>query len=420
MSPVFVCRARVRKQVMGEMSGPLVQAVRDAGLADNLQQYILSRDIKSVEVMASIASKIEEVDEVLADPLASAFRLPDGSEIKLSKLELPIVKAKLRFLWRKCYQECNHVVESSKPPPAAVSTSTLAKSSPKELPSGYWQQQVAKFEAVKIGSEARKFPQEKLIGAEAVIARVVHEMRTESHTAIGLHEVVQSRYFDASGNPNPLSAAKKKNKSQAAVLTINADYQIETEADIPWQPKSVLAFVDCLESIRLLLILVEMGSEASVERYFNWFEKQVRSRPHKLEQLRVYWESTSWRIALALRAKQSFKAIVEEIIHDNQSLQDALSKEFVLQPVGRPLRGRGEQWDGKGKGKTKTKTRGGKGSWDDRRWDKRYDRYDTARQSPYGWTSNSWSSPSWQGSSWSSWQQKQSQFAQDDRNVQKE
>ncbi|CAE7699540.1 unnamed protein product, partial [Symbiodinium sp. KB8] len=295
---------------------------------------------------------------------------------------MPIVKAKLRFLWRKCYQECNHVVESSKPPPAAVSTSTLAKSSPKELPSGYWQQQVAKFEAVKIGSEARKFPQEKLIGAEAVIARVVHEMRTESHTAIGLHEVVQSRYFDASGNPNPLSAAKKKNKSQAAVLTINADYQIETEADIPWQPKSVLAFVDCLESIRLLLILVEMGSEASVERYFNWFEKQVRSRPHKLEQLRVYWESTSWRIALALRAKQSFKAIVEEIIHDNQSLQDALSKEFVLQP--------------------------------------RYDRYDTARQSPYGWTSNSWSSPSWQGSSWSSWQQKQSQFAQDDRNVQKE
>ncbi|CAE7857309.1 unnamed protein product [Symbiodinium sp. KB8] len=281
--------------------------------------------------MASIASKIEEVDEVLADPLASAFHLPDGSEIKLSKLELPIVKAKLR----------------------------------------YWQQQVAKFEAVKIGSEARKFPQEKLIGAEAVIARVVHEMR----------------YFDASGNPNPLSAAKKKNKSQAAVLTINADYQIETEADIPWQPKSMLAFVDCLESIRLFLILVEMGSEASVERYFNWFDKQ---------------------------------AIVEEIIHDNQSLQDALSKEFVLQPVGRPLRGRGEQWDGKGKGKTKTKTRGGKGSWDDRRWDKRYDRYDTARQSPYGWTPNSWSSPSWQGSSWSSWQQKQSQFAQDDRNVQKE
>ena len=95
MNPVFVCRARVRKQVMGEMSGPLVQAVRDAGLADNLQQYILSRDIKSVEVMASIASKIEEVDEVLADPLASAFRLPDGSEIKLSKLELPIVKAQL-------------------------------------------------------------------------------------------------------------------------------------------------------------------------------------------------------------------------------------------------------------------------------------------------------------------------------------
>ena len=123
-----MCRARVRKQVMGEMSGPLVQAMRDAGLADNLQQYILSRDIKSVEVMASIASKIEEVDEVLADPLASAFHLPDGSEIKLSKLELPIVKAKLRFLWRKCYQECNHVVESSKPQVLAAASSEVRSS----------------------------------------------------------------------------------------------------------------------------------------------------------------------------------------------------------------------------------------------------------------------------------------------------
>ena len=86
-------------------------------------------------------------------------------------------------------------------------------------------------------------------------------MRTESHTAIGLREIVQSRYFDASGNPNPLGAAKKKNKAQAAVLTRNADYQIETEAEAPWQPKSVLAFLDCLDSIRFLMMLVEMGSE---------------------------------------------------------------------------------------------------------------------------------------------------------------
>ena len=106
------------------------------------------------------------------------------------------------------------------------------------------------------------------------------------------------------------------------------------------------------------MMLVEMGSEAAVGRYFDWFERQVRSRPHKLEQLRVYWETTSWRIALALRAKQSFKTVTEDIILDNQALQDAISKEFVpAEKFGRQLRG---QWEGKGKGKGKTKTRAGK------------------------------------------------------------
>ena len=80
---------------MSKATGPLAQAMCDAGLAENVQQYILSRDIKSIEVLASMASKVEEVDEILAEPLSSTFRVPNGPEIKLSKLEFPVVKAKL-------------------------------------------------------------------------------------------------------------------------------------------------------------------------------------------------------------------------------------------------------------------------------------------------------------------------------------
>ncbi|CAE7947465.1 pkd2, partial [Symbiodinium sp. KB8] len=203
-------------------TGPLAQAMCDAGLAENVQQYILSWDITSIEVLA--------LDEILAEPLSSTFRVPNGPEIKLSKLEFPVVKAKLRFLWRKCNQDCNPEPKPSTTASlAAVSVATATpKSSSKELPGGYWQQQIAKFEAVKLGARRSQLVR---------------------------------RYFDASGNPNPLGAAKKKNKAQAAVLTRNADYQIETEAEAPWQPKSVLAFLDCLDSISFLVMLVEMGSE---------------------------------------------------------------------------------------------------------------------------------------------------------------
>ena len=347
---------------MAETQESYAKAMAEAGIPDNIKQYILSRDIKSIEVMASVACKVEEVDEILVKPLESGFTLPGGDKIQLSPLELPVVKAKLRFLWRKCCKESTlGEVQTGAPPPTVAWAASTTKSASKELPSGFSQQQIAKFEAVKIGAEARKFPQGKLIGEESVIAPVVHEMRAETHTAIGLHEVVQARYFEAFGNPKPLSAVKKKNKSQAAILTINSDYQIETEAETPWQPCSVLSFLDCLDSLRVLMIFVEMGSEPAVSKYVDWFEKQVLSRPGKLEQLRCYWASTSWRIALALRAKRAFNSIAEEIIFDNQALQDAVSREVVLPNRGgrqRQLR-YGQDFDrnGKGKGKTKTKTK---------------------------------------------------------------
>ena len=113
------------------------------------------------------------------------------------------------------------------------------------------------------------------------MARVLNESRTLTHSAVGLHEVVQCRFFNRAGQPNPLSAARKNAKAVSAVLTLNDDNQ----PDAPWHP--TLAFLDCLESIRFLLILVEYGTESAIDRYFDWWDKQVRARPQRLEQLRI-------------------------------------------------------------------------------------------------------------------------------------
>ena len=61
--------------------------------------------------------------------------------------------------------------------------------------------------------------------------------------------------------------SRRRNESQAAILTIDSDYQIDTEAETPWQPRSVLSFLECLDSLRVLMIFVEMGSEPAVSKY---------------------------------------------------------------------------------------------------------------------------------------------------------
>ena len=47
----------------------------EAGLTDNMKQYLLARDIRSMAMMASMADKVEELDSVLVGPLEKAFKV---------------------------------------------------------------------------------------------------------------------------------------------------------------------------------------------------------------------------------------------------------------------------------------------------------------------------------------------------------
>eukprot|EP00439_Symbiodinium_sp_Y106_P036493 s2038_g4.t1 len=198
---------------------------------------------------------------------------------------------------------------AAKPAAPDANGSTQGKSA-KELPAGDWRGQILKYESVIIGGEKRRFPQDLLSGS-----------RDDSGSGperVGLHEVVQCRFFNRARQPNPLSAARKKAKAVSTALTLNDDNQLEAKPDAPWHPKGTLAFLDCLESIRFLLILVAYGTESAIDRYFDWWDKQVRARPQRLEQLRMYRDMTAWRIAFQLRSHVDFGAMVSQIIEERQ------------------------------------------------------------------------------------------------------
>ena len=258
-----------------------------------------------------------------------------GNTVKIEQLDLPIVRAKFRVLWRECAKReglASLPSTAAAPVPAATSSAGSSKSS-KELPPGWWQMKIAEYESVVVAGAHRKFPQEMLLGAESVLARMVNEMKTLQHTAVGLQEFVQARLFTAAGEPNSLNSARKKSRQGLTVLTVNEENQLEAEPDAPWYPKSSLAFIDCLESIRFAYLLVGIGKEQAVDVYVDWWIRQVRSRQQKLDQLRVYWEVTSWKIAIALRTKIPFEDVTSDLMKDTQALQDAMAREIPIEKI---------------------------------------------------------------------------------------
>ena len=190
----------------------LASAMTEAGVGDNLRKYMQARGINTAAVMAAIARDPARGGRRPVGPAREGLQVCRQSHVELSAMEIPVVKARLRHVRRACDRLINgaaKVADAAAVATAAAPSSSVAARVPKDLPAGYWQAQIQKYEAVTIAGEPRQFPQRVIIGAETIIARLAHEVKTETHTAVGLREIVQARYFNAAGEPNPLCSAKK-------------------------------------------------------------------------------------------------------------------------------------------------------------------------------------------------------------------
>ena len=107
-----------------------------------------ARDVRTGEVFASFATSMQEVDEALMLPATAGLKMPDGVVLNLEELQVPAVRAKLRF-GRRRGSKC--VVAQAMPAPALVGVLTPLSTckSTKDLPAGDWQAQVINYETVK-------------------------------------------------------------------------------------------------------------------------------------------------------------------------------------------------------------------------------------------------------------------------------
>ena len=98
----------------------------------------------------------------------------------------------------------------------------------------------------------------------------------------------QSQQIDNEDRAFPVQELLGLNQSQQAAGLVATPEE-------PLQPRSVLAILDGLASIRWCYILAKNGTEKAVHAFFDWLVRLVRSRPAKTDQMAQFWMSTSSR-----------------------------------------------------------------------------------------------------------------------------
>ena len=307
-------------------SQPTLQDLaHDAAAGVTVTAYLDARGVKTVGTLALQSRDEDELHKVLIQPLFDGWKKDDGTILTLPESEKPIAKAVLLHMWSVARVCWNKAMTTASPAPSAPggsapsATSATEDKVPKTLAPGKWTSMVTAYQAQQVGGKDRVFPTIELVGTESVLARVVHEIEvSKSFTPILLGELISLRTF----LPNPLS---KKDRTSTK-LQLSGETLTATQEE-PWQPRSVLAIMDGLNSIRWAYILCSIGSEQSVREFIDWAIRVARSRPQKTEQFTQYWLTTGWKLATMMRAGKTFDESTAVIMRDYDAFSECMARE---------------------------------------------------------------------------------------------
>ena len=299
---------------------------------------------------------------------------------------------------------------------------------PTRLPNGRWAELLNFYNKIQLGGKDRKFPGRTLLGAESVLARMDHEHRvSKSYSPVGLGEILQKRSFTSLDQVNGLSKNNDKNRP----LIVRPDGQLVQSEDNTWDPRSLLAVIDGVQAVGWAMIFVQWADEEDINLYIDWFIRIARKNAKMLNQVKEYWDHSSWTLALAMRGQtiglnMTFKQATLEIMNDLSAMNNifiaapsptpqatstertkrAAPEEGAPQEEPWPKKkkkgdGKGKRGDGKDKGKEKGKDKSwsrGKGSGTGGNQKKE----DWSWKQPQAWDKpNKWDKKTNDSSSWS-------------------
>ena len=381
----------------------LADIAKEAAAGPQIQEYLDLRGVRTTATLALLGKDEDSLDRTLIQPLLQGWTKPCGTaKIEIPASEHPIAKAVLTHMWLVAKQSLQPVIQQlQQPAPTASPTTSTPSAStaedkvPKTLAPGRWTTLIEAYQKQQLGGLDRRFPTQELLGAEPIIARMLHEFEVSKlFTPVGLGEIISCRTFLPTGEPNPLA---KKERSTGKLRL--ADDGLETMPETPWEPRSLMAILDGLQAIRWAYILTAMAPEQVICHFFDWLIKLCRSRPSKTDQLSQFWHSTSWKIAISMRSGSTFEEAVATVMRDYDSFSECMGRESTLKTNKTATKPAPETPKGSGKSNTKSRpsrqsswSRSPRGSWSQGQHD---------RQQPSKASQAYDEKPSWNKREWS-------------------
>ncbi|CAJ1442579.1 unnamed protein product [Effrenium voratum] len=250
-----------------------------AGAGRDITSYLEARGIRTIAALALIANDDAGLEKNLLAPLLNGWK-SGQNEIVIPDLEQPLAKAILTHMWTEANLWWQHrqrrlTLATSTPsataPSGNASTSAASASDdrpPRTLPLGIWAAQIKRYNEVEVGGRTRQFPERELIGAEATLARLWHEhTKSKQYCPVPLGDILSKRHFQSTGEINPLA---KQERKVMAVTMDNDKLMAAEDSKVAWEPRSVLAMLDGVNSIRWAYVLLEIGEEADVHQWADW------------------------------------------------------------------------------------------------------------------------------------------------------
>ena len=369
---------------MTQMSDDLVSILTNAGGA-SLIPYLTARGITSVALLARVAHTQEALEANLATPFIAGWKASAGVDFQANAGDALLVPAALTVAWEDARVARARALAPVATEPAPVASPQQVTERLDRVPTtllpGQWSALVDAYNQ-KLAPSIRAFPEERLMGAESVIARMLHELKTSRYfTALKLGEIIGKRAFSADGAPNRIALAQA-DSSTGMRIAIDGTF---TQVTPQHTPTSAMQILDALEAIKWAYILCSYGEEDSAVALEDFFKARVRraNGDYGLQEVKYLWLSGSWRIALAMRKGQSFDEAVVAMINDLpwQSEQAAVFRQEYPES-GRANRSRSRNRRSRERGRKQRSRspgrRGGKGAGKDKGKGKK-PRVDTAQ-----------------------------------------
>ena len=321
----------------------LARLAQESGLDKNVVTFLKDTGVNTSGVLYHLFSKRERIAKTL-QPLETGVTV-QGRSIKLDVAAMGIAIAVLEHMVDQIELARNAQFASVSAVPAPTtaitpSTSTTdEQKAPKTLPKGYWATVIQEYEKEMVAGVNRSFPSHQLVGAEEVLARMVHE-RQVSHlfTPVRLKEIISTRHFTPSKQVNPRA---KGAEDRAERLSLGSDGQFVKQQQAIPEPQRMLTVLDAFDSIRWAMIFARWGQEHQINALIEFFANLTRDHPNKIPQIREYYKKTSWDLAMHMRSGGNFGEGVDKIVKSLEK-HDALARWLPAdQPKGKGKEGKG-------------------------------------------------------------------------------